>query len=83
MSTTVNTFSVLSESSQINTAGKPNASSLPIPKKNNLDINKSNIHVGKQEKILKPLNVININFQSIKNKKPELDVLITLYNQMQ
>lgn len=71
---TSKSFTMLSDISQVSSPGKPNASSSPIPKKNNLKGNHTN--VKSQNKLLRPLKIINVNFQSIKNKKPELDILI-------
>jgi len=86
-SLTDNSFSILS----CDSPGKPSASSSPKPNTQNStqqslhDKSTSHSHKNthrstdtksKTKNINRPLKIISLNFQSIKNKKPELDLLI-------
>ena len=67
-----NSFSVLS----CDSPGIPNAQSSPKPVNVNKSHNNTQSYHTKNKKIKHPLKVISLNFQSIKNKKPQLDILI-------
>ena len=76
-----NSFSSLSCSEEeIISPGAPNAASSPIhrpiPSNDQTTTNTKPDKNPKQFKSNRPLKIININFRSIKNKKPELDFLI-------
>lgn len=71
-----NMFSILSDHSS---PGRPNATSSPkhtLPRNSPIKANESH----KFKNINHPLKVLTINFQSIKNKKPELESLIDSTN---
>lgn len=84
--TSSNNFSILS----CDSPGKPTACSSPKPDANkttsdnhthrsprNQNTNKPK---QKTKSVKRPLNIISLNFQSLKNKKPELDFLIDSIN---
>jgi hypothetical protein len=52
--------------------GKPHACSSPIAHQ----AKKGSSGIKVKNRIQRPLIIVNINFQSIKNKKPELDILL-------
>jgi hypothetical protein len=64
-----NTYHALSE---IDSPGKPHACSSPIAHQ----AKKGSSGIKVKNRIQRPLKIVNINFQSIKNKKPELDILL-------
>jgi hypothetical protein len=66
---TNNTYHALSE---IDSPGKPHACSSPIAHQ----AKKGSSGIKVKNRIQRPLKIVNINFQSIKNKKPELDILL-------
>ena len=66
---TNNTYHALSE---IDSPGKPHACSSPIAHQ----AKKGSSEIKVKNRIQRPLKIVNINFQSIKNKKPELDILL-------
>ena len=58
--------------SEIDSPGKPHACSSPIAHQ----AKKGNSEIKIKNRIQRPLKIVNINFQSIKKKKPELDILL-------
>ena len=64
--------------SEIDSPGKPHACSSPIAHQ----AKKGSSEIKVKNRIQRPLKIVNINFQSIKNKKPELDILLDTQNLM-
>jgi hypothetical protein len=56
--------------SEIDSPGKPHACSSPIA----YQAKKGCSEIKVKNRIQRSLKIVNINFQSIKNKKPELDI---------
>ena len=72
-----NSFSSLACLEEIVSPGAPNAASSPIhrPMLNNQTATNTKPE-KKKFKSNRPLKILNINFRSIKNKKPDLDILL-------
>ena len=71
-----NSFSSLEE---ITSAGVPNATSSPIHRpilNNQIPTNTEPCKSPNLFKSNRPLKIVNVNFRSIKNKKPDLDILL-------
>jgi hypothetical protein len=66
---TNNTYHALSK---IDSPGNPHACSSPIAHQ----AKKGSSEIKVKNRIQRPSKIVNINFQSIKNKKPELDILL-------
>ena len=74
-----NSFSSLACLEEIVSPGAPNAASSPNHRpmlKNQTATNTKPEKSPKQFKSNRPLKILNINFRSIKNKKPDLDILL-------
>jgi hypothetical protein len=57
---------------EIDSPGKPHACPSPIAHQGK----KGSSEIKVKNRIQRPLKIVNINFQSIKNKKTELDILL-------